>query len=101
MYPMTAGAMHAPDEIVGDPDFVSFREIDESLGLAKGHAFRAFKQLVGAWTEGVEFVCCDQREHPAAHALLAQRGRLYPGTVNAVLLAPSARAAIIALLTHP
>lgn len=91
--------MRAPDEVIDDPHFASFREVDEALGLVKGSAFRAFKQLAGSWSEGVEFVCCDQREHPAAHATLVQRGRLHPGTVNAVLLAPPARAAIMALLT--
>ena len=76
--------------VIDDPGFKTFKEIDGTAGHTKGYAFRAFKKLSMAWVEGREFYCCDSRIDPHAFAELAARGRLYAGTVNAVLISADA-----------
>ncbi len=77
-----------------DPALRSFAELDRAAGLPKGAHFRAFKALGAALQEGVHFYCCDSREVPEIFARLLASGRLYPGTVNAVLLAPAGQSAL-------
>ena len=83
---------------IADPSLLTFREIDRAHGRAKGEAFRAFKALAAQLVEGQDFHCCDRRVDGEAFDLLEASGRLYAGTVNGVLLAPSAQAAIAAQL---
>lgn len=91
MPPMTALA-----QLITHPGFKTFRELDQLHGRAKGDAFRAFKALGAQLREGQDFHCCDRRVDGEEFDLLAASGRLYPGTVNGVLLAPSAQTAIAA-----
>lgn len=77
-----------------DPDLRSFAELDRAANLPKGAHFRAFKRLAGQLREGMDFFCCDSREAPAVFARLVASGRVYPGTVNAVLLSPAGQAAL-------
>lgn len=84
------------ERVVDDPALRTFRELDAEHGLAKGSAFKAFKALAAELVEGVDFHCCDRRDTAADWQRLASR--VYPGTSNAVLLGPRARAAIAALL---
>lgn len=81
-----------------DPAYATFKELDQQHGLPKGSTFRAFKRLLANWTEGVEFICCDVRCDPVAFARLLESGRLYAGTVNAVLIAPAGIGALTAAL---
>lgn len=76
----------------------TFKELDLACGVMKGSAFRAFKALGGQLTEGVDFHCHDARLEASAHAELVQTGRIYSGTVNAVLLEGRAQALITAHL---
>lgn len=87
--------------IVHDPTHASFRELDERLGRPKGSAFRAFKALGATLVEGRDFHCCDSRVDELLFQVLYDSGRLYPGTVNGVLLGPGAQAAIAARLASP
>ncbi|MCC6709056.1 MAG: hypothetical protein IT492_15980 [Gammaproteobacteria bacterium] len=82
---------------INDAELATFREMDRRHGRAKGDAFRAFKALAERLVEGRDFHCCDRREDGEAFDLLAASGRLYPGTVNGVLLTPAAQRAIAAL----
>ncbi len=84
--------------LITDPSFMTFRELDHAHGCSKGAAFRAFKALGESLIEGQDFHCCDRRIDGEAFDLLEASGRLYRGTVNGVLLAPSAQAAIAAIL---
>ena len=84
--------------LLSDPSFKTFRELDGVHAGSKGTAFRAFKALGATLVEGQDFHCCDRRIDGDAFDLLEASGRLYRGTVNGVLLAPSAQAAIAALL---
>lgn len=76
------------------------RELDESTGLPKGSAFRAFKTQVQALDEGRDYVVLDQRSAEGRAASAALGERLYRSSVAAVLLAPPAatrvRAAMLA-----
>ena len=87
--------------LVHDPAHATFRELDLRHGAAKGSAFRAFKALGARLVEGRDFHCCDSRDDELLFEVLYASGRLYPGTVNGVLLAPAAQAAIAALLASP
>ena len=82
-------------QLIIDPTLLTFRELDRAHGRAKGEAFRAFKALSAVLREGQDFHCCDSRIDGEEFDQLAASGRLYPGTVNGVLLAPSAQAAIV------
>lgn len=84
-------------DFIHDRQFATFREMDQRHGRAKGDAFRAFKALGASLAEGQDFHCCDRRVDGEAFDLLAASGRLYPGTVNGVLLGARAQAAIAAL----
>ena len=87
--------------IVHDPAYRTFRELDEAHGRARGTAFRAFKALGARLVEGRDFHCCDSRVDELLFQVLHDSGRLHPGTVNGVLLGPAAQAAIAALLSSP
>lgn len=79
----------------------TFRELDETRGYRKGHTFRCFKTLNGQWMEGREFVVLDARRDARQITRLKHEGRLYGGTVNAVLLSPDAARAILSLSGDP
>ncbi|HZR37272.1 MAG TPA: hypothetical protein VFA75_18020 [Nevskia sp.] len=72
------------------PGWLSLRELDAELGLAKGASFRAFKRLLPRLEEERDFVVLDHRRHSAAAAALHAAGRLYRSSMNPVLLAPGA-----------
>lgn len=82
----------------GEQALASFKELDRACGVVKGSAFRAFKALAEQLTEGVDFHCYDARLAAEMHAELMQAGRIYAGTVNAVLLEARAQALITAHL---
>ncbi len=90
--------MNLPSASQDDLPNATFKELDQQYDLVKGSAFRAFKDQLAHWTEGVEFVCCDSRTDAAAFAQLEQQQRLYPGTVNAVLIMPAGRPVLGAIL---
>lgn len=79
----------------------SLREIDESAGLAKGSAFRAFKALLGAFREGDDFIVLDHQTHAALASRLHGEGRLYRSSVHPVLLAPAAAQRVTERLSAP
>lgn len=64
----------------------TFRELDERLGAVKGTAFRAFKRLLGEFQEGTDFVQLDAMADGKQIAELRRSGRIYPTSVNVVLL---------------
>lgn len=84
--------------LIADPSLMTFREMDLAHGRAKGDAFRAFKALASSLFEGRDFHCCDLRIDAEEFDVLEASKRLYPGTINGVLLAPTAQAAIAARL---
>ena len=86
--------VNALGRLVDDPGFKTFKELDLAHGLPKGSAFRAFKCLADSLVEGRDFYCCDVRLEGDAYDQLSASGRVYAGTVNGVLLAPAAQAAI-------
>lgn len=88
--------MPSLEQLLADPHFKTFREMDSQHGRAKGDAFRAFKALSSQLVEGRDFHCCDRRVDGEAFDVLEASGRVYRGTVNGVLLAPRAQAAIAA-----
>ena len=90
--------MASLEQLIADTSFMTFREVDARHGCSKGEAFRAFKALGARLIEGQDFHCCDRRVDGEAFDVLEASGRLYRGTVNGVLLAPSAQAEIAAHL---
>lgn len=86
-----------PDDS-GAPEH-TFREIDAALGLPKGSAFRAFKRLRETLAEGRDFQVLYHDADAARIEALRTAGRIYPGTVNAVLLSSGAAARVRQALT--
>lgn len=68
------------------PEGLSFKEIDQLYGSPKGTAFRAFKRLESRLSEGEHFHYLDARTRRDEIDALRRTGRIYPTTVNAVLL---------------
>jgi hypothetical protein len=77
-------------------DWVSLRELDERLGLAKGSAFRAFKRA--GLAEGPDFRVLDATRDAAEIARLRAAGRIWRASVNVVLLSRAAAARLEAVL---
>lgn len=72
------------------PGRVTLRELDERLARPKGTSFRAFKRLLPELTEGTDYWVLNPRQHAPGLARLREQGRLYPSTVNAILLSQAA-----------
>lgn len=70
-------------------DFWTFKDIDTHHACAKGSAFRAFKGMLGILREGEDFHHLDAQHHGETIQRLKGAGRLYPSTINAVLLTPA------------
>ncbi|MDN3516133.1 ORF6N domain-containing protein [Aquisalimonas lutea] len=64
---------------------LSFRQLDELNGLAKGTTFRLFKRCVDL-EEGVDFFYLPAEEHADAIAAWREQGLIYPASVNVVLV---------------
>ncbi len=79
-------------------DWRSMRELDVEAGVAKGTAFRAFKQLAARLIEGQDFLVLDHQMHADLAAALHAHDRLYRGSVTPVLLAPEAAARVRAAI---
>lgn len=77
---------------------VTFREIDEQLGLRKGDSFRMFKRLEDQLQEHQDYIVLRAGEDAETIALLRQTGRIYHGSINVVLLAPEAQKMLLARL---
>lgn len=64
----------------------TFKDIDREFGLAKGHAFIAFKRIRDQLTEGTDFLYFNGHEYPDAVEALKRDQRLYESSVHAVVL---------------
>lgn len=63
----------------------SLKEIDQSLEVPKGTAFRAFKQLLEGFDEGHDFYYLRASEDGPEIEALRGSGRIYATTINALL----------------
>lgn len=70
--------------------FTTFRELDRELDAPKGTAFRAFKRVRSQLVEDRDFTVLDADRDRADIDALRRNGRIYPVSVNVVLLAPAA-----------
>ncbi|HSW13161.1 MAG TPA: hypothetical protein VLI06_10005 [Solimonas sp.] len=66
--------------------WASFRELDQRTGLPKGSAFRAFKRREPQLQEGQDFRLLRPGRDDAEIDALRQARRVYPNSVNIVLL---------------
>lgn len=64
----------------------TLRELDLQAGRPKGAAFRAFKRMVAAYAEGRDYLILQAPQDRAAIEALRRQGRIYGGSVKAVLL---------------
>ena len=83
------------------PDHVSFREIDQRLGLPKGSAFRTFKGMEAGLTEGSDYVLLLAGEDHEAIGVLRAQQRVYATSRNVVLLTSAIAEKIVTLLQSP
>jgi len=65
---------------------LSFKEIDNLHQRSKGTAFRAFKGLAADLREGEHYHYLAANSHRAEIEALRQQSRIYPASVNVVLL---------------
>ncbi|MEE4380180.1 MAG: hypothetical protein V2J55_22050 [Candidatus Competibacteraceae bacterium] len=65
---------------------LSFKEIDTLHQRPKGTAFRAFKRLIEQLREGEHYHYLAADSHRAEIEALRQQGRIYPSTINVVLM---------------
>jgi hypothetical protein len=77
---------------------VTLRELDERLARPKGTSFRAFKRLLPELAEDTDYWVLNPREHAPALARLREQGRLYPSSVNAILLSRAAAERLLTVL---
>jgi hypothetical protein len=67
-------------------DWLSLREIDQAGGTSKGAAFRAFRDIEAGLKCDLDFVLLHHVDDAEAIAALRASGRIYPGSINVVLL---------------
>jgi hypothetical protein len=67
---------------------LTFREIDSTAGRAKGAAFRCFKRLDPAPVEGRDFHLLRPETDSEQLDSLRRAGRIYPSSINVVLMEP-------------
>lgn len=79
----------------------TLRDIDHALGLTKGHAFRAFKSLLGRLREGQDFAVLDHGRDAARIRALREAGRIYPASINVVVLSGDACRQVEQCLQQP
>lgn len=78
---------------------ITFREIDREMNAPKGTAFRAFKRIRSQLEEGRDFVVLDADRDRVEIETLKEAKRIYPVSVNVVLLDPAAAGLIRAHLS--
>ena len=64
----------------------TLRELDIASGAVKGSAFRAFKALLEQLGEGTDYHVLNPERDAALLEHLRSTGRIYPSSINVVLL---------------
>ena len=77
-----------------DQDELTFRELDHRNNWTKGTAFKRFKSLLPTLREGEDFRHLTATTDKQKINELRLAGRIYPSTVNAVLVRARAHALI-------
>lgn len=72
------------------PNTRTLRELDAAAGAIKGSAFRAFKRSLGQLREGVDYHVLSPDQHLKLLEELRSKDRIYPSSINVVLLTPGA-----------
>lgn len=67
---------------------LTFRELDRAAGREKGAAFRCFKRLDPAPAEGEDFYLLRPETDSELLDSLRGAGRIYPSSINVVLMEP-------------
>ena len=76
----------------------SLKEIDEVRGVVRGTAFKAFKQLRDGFDEGRDYFYLVAEQDSREIETLRLRGRLYDGSINAILLTEPGYQAVMEFL---
>ncbi|TJY62156.1 hypothetical protein E4T66_07975 [Sinimarinibacterium sp. CAU 1509] len=69
--------------------YLSLREIDQVSRSPKGTAFRAFRDIETQLVRDVDFVLLHHADDAEAIAALRASGKIYPGSINVILLSPA------------
>ena len=75
-------------------DWLTLRELDQRQGLAKGTTFRSFRKLEPRLVEGRDYRVLHASRDAGEITALRQGGRIYPSSVNVVLLSAALAARI-------
>lgn len=76
----------------------SMKEADTARGAAKGTTFKAFKQLNEGFDEGRDYYYLSGDQDSSEIETLRLQGRIYDGSVNAILLSETGYAAVMEYL---
>lgn len=76
----------------------SLKEVDTARGAAKGTTFKAFKQLREGFDEGRDYYYLSGDQDGSEIETLRLQGRIYDGSVNAILLTETGYAAVMEYL---
>ena len=76
------------------PDWLSMKEIDQSMAVSKGTSFRRFKQWLPQLVQGRDYLVLNANADAAAISALKRTGRIYSSSVQVVLLSTAAATAI-------
>ncbi|MDN5938219.1 MAG: hypothetical protein L0H83_06105 [Salinisphaera sp.] len=76
----------------------SLKEVDETRGVGKGTAVRAFRQLKEGLDEGRDYYYLSSNDDDAELETMRNQGRLYESCVNTVLLTVSGYTAVMDFL---
>ncbi len=79
-------------------NWLSLRDIDQASGTTKGAGFRAFREIETQLTQTVDFLLLHHREDAEAIAALRSNGKIYPGSINVILLSPAVGQRLIEML---
>jgi len=82
------------------PDTLTLRELDTVAGAIKGSAFRAFKGLADQLHEGEDYHVLSPDQDPELLQQLRSTHRIYPSSINVVLLAPVAAQRVAAAIAQ-
>jgi hypothetical protein len=77
--------MWQPFQFRGE-NLMTFRTLDQLMDAPKGTAFRAFKRALDELVEGEDHLRLESGPDAEAIAELKAAGRIYPSSVNVVLL---------------
>ena len=81
-----------------NPNWLSFKQLDEAAEVPKGESFRAFRRLEQQWRQDRDYRLLRSDLDAVEIAELKRSGQVYRSSANVVLLAPARAEQLLAIL---